>query len=451
MSGGTAGPTSFAAVSVPLPDGSVDPHLLAAAEGILFADGRTSLAGLGTAAVLDLPSGLEDPAALDGAQRWLGALSHGSRASWEGPAVRAFGALPFDRGAPGRLVVPEVTVGRDAVGRCWATVVAAGPAGPAPARLETLGAELAEATRRAAAGAPAPTDGAPSVVDLPPGEDYARAVETALERMAAGALRKVVLARSLEARFERPVTVAAVVGRLHDQEPSCTIFAFPDDADGFADGRFFGASPELLVRREGSHVTCHPLAGTVGLVPGRGAGAADEAAIRRFLASEKDRVEHRLVVEAIVDALAPRCSALSVPVSPSLVRLRTVAHLGTLVEGTLSGGADGGAPSVLQLLAELHPTPAVGGVPRAAALALISELEPAGRGRWAGPVGWVDAAGDGAWVIGIRSASVRGRTALLTAGAGIVPGSDPRAELEETTVKLAPLLEALSPGAGERR
>ncbi len=237
----------------------------------------------------------------------------------------------------------------------------------------------------------------------------------------------------------------AVLGRLWAQEPSCTIFSFPDGAGG---GRFLGASPELLVRRRGDAVGCHPLAGTVGLRPEAGPGGDGEPAdLVGFLSSAKDRLEHELVVEAIVEALAPRCTHLEVPAAPSLVRLRTVAHLGTAIEGRLAAAEGGRTPSVLELLADLHPTPAVGGLPRSLALACIDRLEPAGRGLWAGPVGWVDAAGDGRWVIGIRSATVEGSAATLTAGAGIVAGSDPWEEVAETTVKLASVLDALAPGA----
>jgi len=308
----------------------------------------------------------------------------------------------------------------------------------------------------------------PIITFLPPEVDYERAVTTALAELAHGALHKVVLARSVEARFDEAVTTGAILRKLHTQEPSCTIFAFPIEYAGDegacekpGGSRFLGASPELLVRRRGSTVTSHPLAGTVGLDdlhPGSGAGQRTNSdAIRDFLASAKDRNEHRLVVDEIVSALQPLCDELQAPTTPSLVRLHTVAHFGTLVQGTLRQipssackVGHGGTPSILELLAILHPTPAVGGVPRLAALDCIAALEPAPRHHWAGPVGWVDAAGDGEWVIGIRSAAVRGRTVRLTAGAGIVSGSDPHAELAETTVKLASVLDAFSTGAARR-
>jgi isochorismate synthase len=444
-------------VSVPLgPAPAIDPYALAGHDGVLFADDRLALAGRGTAAVLDLPAGLQEPADLAAAQAWLAAVPHADRVGQSGSKVTAFGAMDFDRSAGSHLLVPRVTYGRDDQGNRWATVIASGPGGPDPVCLETLGADLAGLCR--------PTGGAhltarrdPVVTCLPPGDDYARSVAAAVARIAGGTLRKVVLARGLEVRFEDAVTPGLAVRRLHAQEPLCTIFAFPAGAGGVSAGRFLGASPELLVRRRGSTVTCHPLAGTLGLaatgdaraVTGdRTGGRTGGEAVQRFLASPKDRVEHQLVVDEIVAALRDRCAALSVPATPSLVRLRTVAHLGTLVQGTLRTrvGSDG-PPSVLELLADLHPTPAVGGVPRSEALACIASLEPQPRGHWAGPVGWVDSAGDGEWMIGIRSATVVGRTVRLTAGAGVVAASDPRAELAETTVKLVSVLDAFAPGA----
>ena len=163
----------------------------------------------------------------------------------------------------------------------------------------------------------------------------------------------------------------------------------------------------------------------------------------RLMASVKDRHEHKVVVDAIARALKPYCSSLQVPVRPSVVALRNVSHLGTVLRGTLRGGAAAGAPSSLELAALLQPTPAVGGLPVAAALRWQRENEGFQRGRYAGPVGWVDSRGDGEWAVGLRSADISGRRAALYAGAGVVPGSDPEAELAETQLKLQALLAAL--------
>jgi isochorismate synthase len=437
---GLADPTTLQAISVPLPGEGVDPVGVCGALGVLIADGQFSLAGRGLAAELELPAGLEDPGSLSAAQDWLSAVAHTDRSDDEGARVRAFGALPFDRGAPSQLVVPELTVGRHADGRCWATLVVAGDATARAADLVAEVEGMARTRRPRPHGEATPV---PDLIEVPSPAGYAHGVELALAAIAVGPLRKVVLARRVEARFPAPIDVAAALGRLWAQEPSCTIFSFPSDR-GVA--RFIGASPELLVARAGSTVRCHPLAGTVAL----GGDGSDDEAVAAFMGSAKDLLEHELVVEAIEAALSKRCTALDVPPAPSLVRLHTVAHLGTSIVGTLAAQGDGRPPSVLELLADLHPTPAVGGLPRPEALACIAELEPDGRGQWAGPVGWVDGDGDGRWVIGIRSATVDGATAALSAGAGIVAGSDPAVEVAETTVKLAPVLEALGPTASRQ-
>ena len=152
------------------------------------------------------------------------------------------------------------------------------------------------------------------------------------------------------------------------------------------------------------------------------------------------------MVEAIRDALDPGCDRLDVPDAPELVHLHTITHLGTSIRGTLRRGEDGEVPSVLALVALLHPTPAVGGVPRRAALDLIDRLEEGPRGPYAGAVGWMDGAGDGRWVVGIRAMTVAGATATLSAGVGIVAGSRPDVERRETDLKFAAVLDALAPG-----
>jgi isochorismate synthase EntC len=205
-------------------------------------------------------------------------------------------------------------------------------------------------------------------------------------------------------------------------------------------GTFFGATPELLMARHGRRISCHPLAGTIP----RGDTARADADAQGYLAgSVKDRAEHRFVVDAIAAALRPLCTALDVPDEPSLVAFRSVAHLGTRMEGTL-----GALTSVLELVELVHPTPAVGGTPRQLALATIAAGEPVPRDYWAGPVGWVDARGDGEWMIGIRSARLHPDADAVTlhAGSGVVAASDPDAEAAETDVKLASVLESLVPG-----
>lgn len=371
----------------------------------------------------------------------------------------ALGALPFTDAPHGYLIIPRFTMGiasdAEGVTRRWATAV--GPAGePLPSTEELFDAVIWQYGTAPETGDADERVGVHAVSSALDSAAYRTEVARAVEEMRApGArLRKVVLSRPVIVELEGRLALTPVLRRLRAAEPTCTIFAMPTP-----DGTFFGASPELLVARHEARVTCHPLAGTVS----RGTTARNDAdAQGRLAGSDKDRAEHRYVVDAIADTLAPLCDALTVPAAPSLVPFRSVAHLGTRIVGRL-------APPLatsLQLLERLHPTPAVGGTPRAEALAAIAAGEPDDRGYWAGPVGWADAQGDGEWMIGIRSALLHadatepasatatpndgdtGRSVLaLRAGSGIVADSDPAAEAEETNVKLATVLDTVIPGA----
>ncbi len=390
---------------------------------VVMATASSVLVGRGVAARLALPAGSAG-AGGGGVAAALAAIpcEDGVRRPGSGPL--AFGALPFDRRHPCELVVPRTVVvcGPDG---CWLTSLSTAPV-PPPSPDDALAAWLAP-TGPPAGGTLPRSDGSAAAT----GAEFAAMVATAVDRIRHGHLAKVVLARGIDVELASPVVPARLLPRWLALEPACTVFAMPVDG-----GTFTGASPELLVSRRGDRVTSRPLAGTA-----RGDGAAG------LPASAKDVAEHRLVVDEIAAALGPVCTSLHVPASPALVRLHSVAHLGTSITGVLSGdrGRDGPADA-LDLVALLHPTPAVGGVPRAAALALIAELEPAGRGPYAGPVGWIDAGGDGDWVVGIRAAWTAdgGRRARLVAGAGIVAASEPAAERRETDLKLDAVLDALS-------
>ena len=354
-----------------------------------------------------------------------------------GSGALAMGALPFDHALDGQLVIPRFTMGisRDADGvtRRWATAV--GPSDmPLPSTDELFDAVLWQYGRAPLVAAD------PDVAELSTLMDsagYRAMVASAVARMRAprATLHKVVLSRQVALGLSGSLPLAAVLRRLRAGEPNCTIFSMPTP-----DGVFFGASPELLVARHGTQVTCQPLAGTIS----RGDTARADADAQRDLArSGKSRAEHRYVVDAVAATLAPYCDQLAVPEAPSLVAFRSVAHLGTRIEGRLHDGV-----GVLELLEQLHPTPAVGGTPRPEALAFIGQAEAGERGYWAGPVGWAGASGDGEWMIGIRSAQLDagGCAVTLRAGAGIVADSDPAAEAAETNVKLSTVLEAVLPG-----
>ena len=352
----------------------------------------------------------------------------------------ALGALPFTDAFDGHLVVPRFTMGTsrdtDGVTRRWATAV-----GPADIALPDTG-ELFDAVIWQYGTTPAEPAPAASAADLTTAMDsagYAAMVADAVGAMAQpeATLRKVVLSRPVEVHLGGALSLAAALRRLRAGEPNCTIFSMPVPA-----GTFFGASPELLVARHGTKVSSHPLAGTVP----RGDTARTDADAQRDLAgSTKNRAEHRYVVDAIAAGLGPFCEELSVPTEPSVVAFRSVAHLGTRLEGRLGARPVG----VLELLRPLHPTPAVGGTPRPEALSFIAGHEAGERGHWAGPVGWVGAGGDGEWMIGIRSAQLdaNGTTLRLRAGGGVVADSDPDAEAAEANVKLATVLDAVVPGA----
>lgn len=329
-------------------------------------------------------------------------------------------ALPFDPDAAARAdaIVPAVVLGRAADGTAWLTTIGAGDVAVAVA-----GGDVAR-DHRSAARAPDAFTLTPTVSHA----DWCEIVAKAVGRIADGAFSKVVLAREVVVEASSDIVVSQVLSRLQALYPSCTVFS----ADGFV-----GASPELLVSRYGDVVTSHPLAGTIAH---SGDVDADRRASDRLLSSAKDREEHALVVSFVADTLRPYCASLDVPDAPSIVAMRNVAHLGTLVRGRLG---DDPAPSALALALALHPTPAVAGTPTDDAVAYLKSVEGFDRGRYAGAVGWVDGRGDGAFVVGIRCAEIGGRRARLFAGVGVVEGSDPDDELAETQLKLQALLAAV--------
>ena len=394
---------------------------------VLFDRPGLTLVGWGTAQLV----------AADEAADALAAIPCDDTVRCPGSGVVALGALPFEGAMAGHLVIPRFSMGisRDAEGvaRRWATAV-----GPADMALPSTD-ELFDAVIWQYGTSPevAADPGVAAVSTAMDSSAYAAMVAEAVIvlRAPGGTLRKVVLSRPITVDLDGPLILSSVLRRLRSGEPNCTIFSMP-----VPDGAFFGASPELLVARHGDRVTCHPLAGTVA----RGETARADADAQRDLSrSVKSREEHRYVVDEIAATLAPWCAELSVPEEPSMVAFRSVAHLGTRIEGRLDRPV-----GVLTLLEQLHPTPAVGGTPRLDALEFIAGHEADERGYWAGPVGWVDATGDGEWMIGIRSARLRGdgTTVTLRAGSGIVADSDPDAEAAETNVKLATVVEAVVPG-----
>jgi isochorismate synthase len=260
---------------------------------------------------------------------------------------------------------------------------------------------------------------------------YAGAVEEIARRVRSGEVRKVVVARTIEVAAGRELDPRRLAHRLRAVDPHAFTFVAPA-----GDGVLVGASPELLVSRQGTEVRANPLAGSA---PRSANPEEDRENANRLAASTKDREEHRIVVEAVAGVLGPLCERLEFDPEPVLAETPNVWHLSTRFHGRLREPA----PTALELVEMLHPTPAVAGSPTPVALGLLHQLETFDRGCYAGPVGWVDATGDGMWAIALRCALLRGETATLYAGAGIVGDSDPAAELDETERKFRAFLDAL--------
>lgn len=325
----------------------------------------------------------------------------------------------------GAMIVPELLY-RCEGGRARVTLSVMVKPGQAAADVRFPAARLLEAAIESRSSRPARIEQADTVS----AEAWAGAVTALTSEIAAGRVEKVVLAREVALRSEAAFDETAALSRLRGEFPGTTVFAF--HRGGVC---FLGATPERLVRVEGRRVRTMCLAGSAR----RGADEHDdEAQGAALLADAKERREHELVVCAITDALRPLCCQLDVPAEPVLMRMPNVQHLATPVEGTLDH-----AVSVLDLVERLHPTPALGGTPRAEALRLIHEHEPFDRGWYGGPVGWIDADGNGEFAVAIRSALLRGGEARLFAGCGIVAGSEPAREYEESSMKLRPMLWAL--------
>ncbi|MBG0832040.1 isochorismate synthase [Planomonospora sp. ID67723] len=326
------------------------------------------------------------------------------RAPGSGPV--AFGSFTFDPRSPGSVLVVPRTILARRDGRAWLTTIgeeSLNPVSPVrdPGRIRYGDGSLT----------------AP---------EWEHAVARAVRQIRSGRLAKVVLARDLTAMAERPIDVRLLLSRLARRFPECYTFSCAG---------LVGATPELLVRHTGETIESLVLAGTTA----RGSGTADDAARSAALfASAKDRQEHACAVESVRETLGPLCTELKVPEEPELLVLPNVQHLASPVTGRLAAGI-----SVLDVVAAMHPTAAVGGTPTPTALEVIRELEGMDRAGYAGPVGWVDARGDGEWGIALRCAQISGSRARLFAGGGIMAGSDPAAELAEAQAKLRVMQYAL--------
>lgn len=378
----------------------VDLNDVARSDGVLFVRDGVGFAGRGCAARVPV----------DDVVDFLARIDHEDHVG-DTPGPIAIGALPFVPGAPGELAVPATVVGKDASGRRWVTRLdgdteAVGPVAP-----------------------PTPAAASYTLRPLVAVDDYLAAVATARDAVRAGAMAKAVIARPVLVESDRPIDIHAVLLRLKASFGSSYRFSI----DGF-----IGASPELLVGVDGSTVSAHPLAGTTRTT---GDAELDSELAAELQASPKNQIEHRAAIEMVRDTLLPYCSYLDWAPEPSIVKVANVQHLGSQAEGRLSKPA----PTVIELVRALQPTPAVGGYPRDAAIDLITGAEGFERGRYGGTVGWVDGSGNGTWAVSLRCAELADdrRSARLVAGGGIVADSEPLAELAETQAKFQAMLSAI--------
>lgn len=385
-------------------DANVDLVAFAADDGVLFQRDGTGFAARGRALEV----------AVDDSGDALAGIEVDDDVGRPGCGPVAFGALPFLPDESRTLIVPQIVIGRGEDGSRWITHVGEEPLPHWETPPKTM-------TRRA----PGPSTF--EVRSSRPPAEWCDAVATATGRIRGGELDKVVLAREIVVTADKLIPIADVLVRLRHQYPGCFIFS----VDGFV-----GATPELLVSRHADVVRAQPMAGTA---PRRGDPEADARIAAALLASPVYRHEHEVTIDMVHDTLLPFCSYLDDEAEPSVVPLANVQHLATTVEGKLSHPP----ASVLELVAALHPTPAVCGRPRQAALQLIAEVEGLVRGRYAGTVGWVDRAGNGQWAVSIRCAQIDGTSARLYGGNGIVGDSDPDTELAETRAKLQAMLTAI--------
>lgn len=413
-------PESLTAVTLPLDGDAPLLQLSDPAAPLLWSRRGDGMVGIGEALRLEF-RGANRIAQASAAWRELAARTHVTDPlGLPGTGLVAFGTFAFsDRSAlPSVLIVPERIVGvRD--GQWWLTQIRSGEA-------------VAGSTPPAAPPAlPAATAfGTPARASFRTGtqgrDEFVSAVRRAVEHIQAGRLEKTVLARDAVADLPAGSDLRTALDALVTGYPDCWTFA----VDGF-----IGSSPETLIQVSQGSFSARVLAGS--MARGEDAASDTEAAVQ-LATSAKDLDEHQFAVRSVTSALRSHATALSVSELPFTLKLPNLWHLASDVEGTLGDGS-----SSLDLVQALHPTAAVAGTPRAEALAVIDELEPFDRGRYAGPVGWIDGNGDGEWAVAVRSAQVSPE-GLITAyaGCGIVAESEPERELAETSMKFRPIVEA---------
>jgi menaquinone-specific isochorismate synthase len=420
-----ADPSSLTVRTIEVPDsgdvlaGLPEPNVVA------WVRHGAGMAGWGEAARITLPSG-EDR--FTAGEKWLRSVFEAATVTDEvrlpGTGAVAFGTFTFDPSSDGSsLIVPRVLRGRDGHGRAWLTTIGTADDDHDPHDDQVQPEQPPTEVRWHDGSLPAP--------------QWEQAVANAVAAIKAsgvggGSLQKVVLARDLYATAAEPMDARVLLSRLASRYPDCYTFA----CDGM-----IGATPELLIRRAWRAVSALVLAGTT---PRGGTAEEDEALGAALLADAKNSEEHAYAATSLRETLGPLCAELDMEPAPVLIKLPNLQHLGTHVRGKLARpDPSGSLRSALGLAGAVHPTAAVCGTPTGTAMELIRELEHMDRERYAGPVGWMDASGNGEWCIALRCAQLQGRTARLFAGCGIVAGSVPEAELAEAQVKFRPMRNAI--------
>ena len=419
----------FRAVALP-PD--LDPRALLAdpvANGVTASyerpDRGLALVGVGVAKRIDVSAGRGPSSAREDVRQLFEMPVEGDA---PGLRPRLLGGFRFnpnaDLGEPwsdfgaGWLVLPRVLLVMD--GESTGAILA-------PSEDPAFAADL---VRRALASRETPSSGPLHVERSMNRPLWLESVATIAAQVREGAYEKAVLASQQFLRGDGPIAIGAALARLRQNYPACHVFTMTTNGH-----TFLGASPELLVRLSDGQVEALGLAGSLrrGETP-----EEDEHLGEQLMTSAKDRIEHETVVRAIRERLAPATEELHAPNAPRLRKLRNIQHLSTEITGRVRPGVD-----VLDLVQRVHPTPAVCGWPTAVAREVIAEHEEFDRGWYAGPVGWVDATGDGEFAVALRSAVVEGDHAWLFAGNGIMGDSEPELELAEVQWKYRPLIEAL--------
>jgi menaquinone-specific isochorismate synthase len=394
-------------------DAEFDLNSVCRGDGLLFVRNGVGIAGRGIAATVTEVD----------AQNFLNTLTPSQQHAASMPAPIMFGVVPFLPSEQASFVLPRATFRKLPEGSRTVTLVGSNEK---QVNDEAVSTAIKEAV---SSNPPRPSGNSYRVEARTPIGRYLDAVTAARDAVRSGVLKKAVIARDVEVFADDPLDVHGILLRLRSSFGSSYRYCI---------NNMVGASPELLIEVDGRTVRSHPLAGTA---PRTGDPVVDARLAEELVASTKNQVEHRVVIDMVHDTLLPYCSYLDWEAEPSIVTVANVQHLGTAIEGALTEPA----PHILALVRELCPTPALGGFPSAQAIEFITANEGMTRGNYGGAVGWMDARGNGCFAVTIRCAELSNdrRTARLFAGGGIVAESDPYSELAETQAKFQAMLSAI--------